>query len=106
MDRFVIIITLSLLTSSYSAEETTNYEYYTSGGIKSGLSADNDRFTLNGKNITIISGSLHYFRVPQQYWRDRLLKFKAAGLNAVKYILQLNNFEVIKNKFNRNDYYF
>jgi len=87
MDRLVILITLSLLTIVFSAEETTNYEYYTSGGIKSGLKADDNHFTLNGKNITIISGSLHYFRVPKQYWRDQLLKFKAAGLNAVKHIV-------------------
>jgi hypothetical protein len=68
---------------SQSAELPTNYEYYTSGGIKTGLIAEGNHFTLNGKEIRILSGSLHYFRVPQQYWRDRLLKMKAAGLNAV-----------------------
>ncbi len=68
---------------SHSAELPTNYEYYTSGGIKTGLIAEGNYFTLNGKEIRILSGSLHYFRVPQQYWRDRLLKMKAAGLNAV-----------------------
>ncbi len=68
---------------SESAELPTNYEYYTSGGIKTGLIAEGNYFTLNGKEIRILSGSLHYFRVPQQYWRDRLLKMKAAGLNAV-----------------------
>jgi hypothetical protein len=68
---------------SYSAELPTNYEYYTSGGIKTGLIAEGNHFTLNGKEIRILSGSLHYFRVPHKYWRDRLLKMKAAGLNAV-----------------------
>jgi hypothetical protein len=71
---------------SYSAELPTNYEYYTSGGIKTGLIAEGNHFTLNGKEIRILSGSLHYFRVPQQHWKDRLLKMKAAGLNAVIYI--------------------
>ncbi|CAG2109956.1 unnamed protein product, partial [Medioppia subpectinata] len=59
----------------------TNYEYYTAGGIKSGLRADSEHFTLNGKQITLFSGSLHYFRLPHEYWKDRLLKFRAAGLN-------------------------
>jgi hypothetical protein len=83
--NLIIFLSLFLISKTYSAEETTNYEYYTKGGIKSGLKADNSHFTLNEKNITIISGSLHYFRVPHEYWSDRLLKFKAAGLNAVKY---------------------
>lgn len=31
-----------------------------------------------------ISGSLHYSRVPAFYWKDRLTKMRAAGLNAVQ----------------------
>ncbi|XP_063931741.1 beta-galactosidase-1-like protein 3 [Zophobas morio] len=62
----------------------TLYEYYTSGGITSGLSTNQPYFTLNDKNVTLYSGALHYFRVPRQYWRDRLRKLKAAGLNTVE----------------------
>lgn len=62
----------------------TNYEYYTSGGIKHGLSTDQSYFTLNDRNITIYSGAMHYFRVPRAYWRDRLRKMRAAGLNTVE----------------------
>ncbi|XP_050293644.1 beta-galactosidase-1-like protein 3 [Anthonomus grandis grandis] len=62
----------------------TLYEYYTSGGIQSGLNADQSCFTLNGKNITLYSGAMHYFRTPKQLWRDRLRKMRAAGLNAVE----------------------
>lgn len=62
----------------------TLYEYYTTGGITAGLSADQSYFTLNNRNITLYSGALHYFRVPQEYWRDRLRKMRAAGLNAVE----------------------
>jgi hypothetical protein len=80
--RFLSIFLVIFINYSICAEQTL-YEYYTSGGIKSGLKADSEHFTLNGKEIRIFSGSLHYFRVPHQYWKDRLLKFKAAGLNAV-----------------------
>ncbi|XP_044259369.1 beta-galactosidase-1-like protein 2 [Tribolium madens] len=62
----------------------TLYEYYTSEGITEGLSANQTYFTLNGKNITIYSGTMHYFRIPPQYWRDRLRKLRAAGLNTVE----------------------
>jgi hypothetical protein len=80
-----IFVSFCLFYLSNSAELPTNYEYYTSGGIKTGLKAEGNYFTLNGKEIRILSGALHYFRVPQQYWRDRLLKMKAAGLNAVSF---------------------
>ncbi|XP_063378070.1 beta-galactosidase-like [Cydia fagiglandana] len=42
-----------------------------------------DHFAINGEPFQIKSGSLHYFRVPAVYWKDRLHKLKAAGLNAV-----------------------
>ncbi len=80
---FKISLILILLSFAYSAELPTLYEYYTSGGIKSGLKAEGNHFTLNGKEITIFSGSFHYFRVHHLKWRETLLKFKAAGLNAV-----------------------
>lgn len=60
------------------------YEYYTSGGIISGLSTDQPYFTLNNKNITLYSGAMHYFRVPKKHWRDRLRKMRAAGLNTIE----------------------
>ncbi|XP_063930668.1 beta-galactosidase-1-like protein 2 [Zophobas morio] len=68
----------------------TLYEYYTGDGISSGLSVDQPYFTLNGKNITIYGGAMHYFRVPPQHWRDRLRKLRAAGLNTVETILAWN----------------
>ncbi|CAG2102510.1 unnamed protein product [Medioppia subpectinata] len=71
-------------SSSSVATLPTNYEYYTSGGVSSGLRADSESFTLNGKQITLFSGSLHYFRLPREYWADRLTKFRAAGLNTVQ----------------------
>ncbi|GJQ86289.1 hypothetical protein Trydic_g8985 [Trypoxylus dichotomus] len=62
----------------------TLYEYYTAGGIQAGLSVNEPYFTLNNRNLTIYSGAMHYFRVPQEYWRDRLRKMRAAGLNTVE----------------------
>lgn len=48
-----------------------------------GLRADSSLFTLRGEPFRIMGGSIHYFRVPRQYWRDRLLKMKACGLNTL-----------------------
>ncbi len=43
-----------------------------------------DGFFLDGKPFRVISGAIHYFRVPKEYWYDRLLKLKACGFNTVE----------------------
>ncbi|XP_034462366.1 beta-galactosidase-1-like protein 2 isoform X1 [Hippoglossus hippoglossus] len=50
---------------------------------KVGLSANASQFTLGGEPFHIIGGSIHYFRVPRAYWRDRLMKMKACGINTL-----------------------
>lgn len=41
-------------------------------------------FILDGEKIVIRSGAVHYFRVPEKYWYDRLLKLKECGFNFVE----------------------
>ncbi|XP_034233462.1 beta-galactosidase-1-like protein 2 isoform X2 [Thrips palmi] len=65
-------------------QDPSVYEYYTAGGITEGLKAGTVDFTLNKKVISLHSGSIHYFRVHPQYWRDRLRKLRAAGFVAVE----------------------
>lgn len=48
------------------------------------LRANGDHFELDGKPFQIISGAIHYARVPRVYWRDRLRKARAMGLNTVE----------------------
>jgi beta-galactosidase len=59
-----------------------------------------DNFYLNGNPIKIISGSIHYFRVVPEYWRDRLEKLKAMGCNTVETYVPWNEHEEYKGKFN------
>lgn len=47
------------------------------------FSIGKETFLLNGEPFTIVAGAIHYFRVPKEYWRDRLLKLKACGFNTV-----------------------
>lgn len=77
-------VSLGVPDPGQSQNLVTLYEYFTGDGISSGLRAEErDWFELNGKKFRIFSGSLHYFRVHPDYWRDRLRKFRAAGLNAI-----------------------
>ncbi|CAG9862783.1 unnamed protein product [Phyllotreta striolata] len=75
------------------------YEHYTAGGITGGLSVNQPYFTLNDKNISLYGGSMHYFRVHPQYWRDRLRKMRAAGLNAVQTYVPWNLHEPQPGKY-------
>jgi beta-galactosidase len=42
-----------------------------------------DAFLLDGKPIQLISGEMHYTRIPREYWRQRLRMARAMGLNAI-----------------------
>lgn len=42
-----------------------------------------DAFVRAGKPYQIISGSIHFQRIPRAYWRDRLEKARAMGLNTI-----------------------
>jgi beta-galactosidase len=55
------------------------------GGVTQAQSfkVEKDLFLLNGKPFRVYSGSMHYCRIPREYWKDRLLKAKALGLNTI-----------------------
>jgi beta-galactosidase len=40
-------------------------------------------FLLDGKPFQMMAGELHFQRIPRAYWKDRLLKARAMGLNTV-----------------------
>ncbi len=43
----------------------------------------NGHFQLDGQPYQILSGEMHYPRVPRAYWRDRFRKARAMGLNTI-----------------------
>ena len=48
------------------------------------LTYQGEQFYLDGEPFVVISGAIHYFRVPRAYWHDRLLKLKECGFNTVE----------------------
>ena len=42
-----------------------------------------NEFILDGAPLVIRSGDMHYPRVPRPYWRDRMRKMRAMGLNTL-----------------------
>lgn len=47
------------------------------------FAAGSDQFLLDGAPFVIRSGEMHYPRVPRPYWRDRMRKMRAMGLNTL-----------------------
>jgi beta-galactosidase len=50
---------------------------------KSSFEIKDGHFVHNGKVVSLLSGEMHYSRIPHQYWRHRLKMMRAMGLNAV-----------------------
>ena len=56
-------------------------------------------FLLDGKPFQIISGEMHYPRVPREAWRQRMKAAKAMGLNTIGTYVFWNLHEPQKGKF-------
>lgn len=64
----------------------------------------NDCFLKDGKPFQFVSGSIHYSRIPQYYWKDRLVKMYMAGLNTIQIYVPWNFHETVQgvNNFSGN----
>jgi beta-galactosidase len=47
------------------------------------FSVNQENFLMDGKPVKIISGEIHYPRVPRAHWRDRFKRIKAMGMNTI-----------------------
>ena len=56
-------------------------------------------FLLDSKKFVIISGELHYPRVPRAYWRDRMRKMRSMGLNTLTTYVFWNAHEALPGQF-------
>ncbi|KRG15434.1 glycoside hydrolase family 35 protein [Lederbergia galactosidilytica] len=63
------------------------------------LTYNEKTFLLDGKEIQLLSGAMHYFRTVPEYWEDRLRKLKAAGLNTVETYVAWNIHEPEEGQF-------
>jgi beta-galactosidase len=54
-----------------------------SPGTAHQLTIKDGHFDLDGQTLQILSGEMHYPRIPREYWRDRMKKARAMGLNTI-----------------------
>lgn len=48
------------------------------------LTHANGKFYLDGEPFTVISGTIHYYRIVPEYWESSLKKLRACGFNTVE----------------------
>lgn len=48
------------------------------------ITVDSQSLSLNGRRLWLVSGTIHWSRLPKELWRDRLRRAKLAGLNTVE----------------------
>ncbi len=76
MKRILLTCALALAVSPAIAHAQVKKPAHT-------FTAEGDHFTLDGKPFKVISGELHYARIPREYWHARLKMAKAMGLNTI-----------------------
>ena len=59
-----------------------------------------DDFYLDGKSFKILSGAIHYFRIPEEDWYHSLYNLKALGFNTVETYVAWNLHEPTEGNFN------
>jgi beta-galactosidase len=80
--RTLLVSVFALATLPTLAQATQSAQ---SSATKSAhtFTIEGDHFALDGKPFKILSGELHYARIPREYWHARLKMAKAMGLNTI-----------------------
>lgn len=63
------------------------------------FSFEGEQFLLNDEPFVVMSGEMHYPRVPKEYWRDRCKKARAMGLNTICTYVFWNAHEKVPGEF-------
>jgi beta-galactosidase len=100
MNRFSLLclgLLVALLPLTASANDSM---FPPTPAAKHFIDMDGKGFLIHGKRTFIVSGSMHYARVPRALWADRLLRMKRAGFNTVQSYLFWNVHEPEKGVWN------
>jgi beta-galactosidase len=71
----IVAISAGVLTFSSCFAQQTKPQH--------SFAVQGDHFLLDGKPYQVISGEIHYERIPREYWKQRMEMAKAMGLNTI-----------------------
>jgi len=89
MRSFILFLIGAILATGNMARAQSKHQF---------TLGDKD-FLLDGKPFQMISGELHYPRIPREAWRDRMRMAKAMGLNTIGTYVFWNLHEPQKGQF-------
>ena len=78
------LATIAALTLTAITSHRTHAQQSAAAPAMPPVTISGEQFVRAGQPFEIISGELHYARIPREYWRDRLRKAKAMGLNTIQ----------------------
>jgi len=79
-----VALLLAICPVVSSGQQVPGATAHNSQALPSHTVTENEKdFLLDGKPFQIISGEMHYARIAREYWRDRLKKARAMGLNSI-----------------------
>jgi beta-galactosidase len=85
----IIIVFLSLIVTNLAFAQKAKHKF----------ALGDSTFMLDGKPLQIISGEMHCYRIPREYWRARIRMAKAMGLNTIGTYVFWNEHEPMPGKF-------
>jgi beta-galactosidase len=88
MKKAFIFFTLIILTHLSIAQKATHT-----------FALGDSTFLLDGRPLQLISGEMHYPRIPREYWRARMRMAKAMGLNTIGTYVFWNLHEPVPGKY-------
>src|SRR5438132_2165525 len=89
MNHLILLQVLVIVLVSYRSQAKPSFT----------VDYEHDTFLKDGKPFRYVSGSIHYFRVPHEYWKDRLQKLRASGANAVQTYIEWSSHEPEPEKY-------
>ena len=96
--RKVTLFFIFLVGLSFSCKKTREIAGLLSKPVHE-FKMDSAGFQLDGKPFQLISGELHYARIPKEYWRHRIQVIKAMGCNSISTYVFWNYHETEEGRF-------
>ncbi|XP_022186636.2 beta-galactosidase [Nilaparvata lugens] len=87
------LIFFILLTGTWQHQNEASDSAIAKKGRSFRVDYESGQLLKDGVPFRYMSGSIHYFRLPKAYWRDRLIKMKNAGLNAISTYVEWSQHE-------------
>ena len=72
----------ALVSLAFTAAAAVTHRIFAQNAT-AGFAVEGDHFVLKGKQFQVLSGEMHYARVPRAYWATRMKMIRAMGLNTL-----------------------